>query len=234
MIKNIGQILLFSATFPDDVVKYATQFCPQANEIKLKRDELTVGGISQMYMDCSNDEEKYSTLAHLYGLMTIGSSIIFVKRKDTATAIAMRLQQDGHQVLAIHSAFDGAERDATLEKFRSGQAKVLITTNVLARGIDVSTVSMVINYDIPMKGRMDDQPDPETYLHRIGRTGRFGRVGVSISFVFDYKSYSALQKIATHYNIDLIKLDQNNWEGTEETVQRVIKSSRAGTNLKMS
>ena len=79
MLPNIQQILLFSATFPDEVLSYATQFCPRANEIRLKRDELTVGGIKQMFMDCPSGDGKYENLAHLYGLMTIGSSIIFVK-----------------------------------------------------------------------------------------------------------------------------------------------------------
>jgi len=233
MIPKIDQILLFSATFPDEVMTYAQQFSPGAAEIKLKRDELTVGGIKQMYMDCPSDEGKYDILAQLYGLMTIGSSIIFVKKRETASRIAERLTADGHKVVAIHGAFDGNDRDNILEQFRSGQAKVLITTNVLARGIDVSSVSMVINYDIPMKGRMDDSPDPETYLHRIGRTGRFGRVGVSISFVFDRKSFNALAEIAKHYNIDLIRLDQDDWDKTEHIVKTVIKSSRAGTNLQI-
>jgi ATP-dependent RNA helicase DDX19/DBP5 len=91
---------------------------------------------------------------------------------------------------------------------------------------------MVINYDIPMKGRSDDEPDPETYLHRIGRTGRFGRVGVSISFVFDRRSFKALSDIAKHYSIDLVRLDTDDWEYTEKVVKDIIKSSRAGTNLK--
>ena len=86
---------------------------------------------------------------------------------------------------------------------------------------------MVINYDIPMKGPGDREPDPETYLHRIGRTGRFGRVGVSISFVYDHKSYNALTEIATHYGIDLIQLSPEDWDQTEKKVQEVIKSSRA-------
>jgi ATP-dependent RNA helicase DDX19/DBP5 len=111
------------------------------------------------------------------------------------------LTADGHKVVALHGAYEGQDRDTVLEEFRAGRAKVLITTNVLARGIDVQSVSMVINYDIPMKGRMDSEPDPETYLHRIGRTGRFGRVGVSISFVFDKKSFLALDHIAKHYGM---------------------------------
>ncbi|KUJ18020.1 ATP-dependent RNA helicase-like protein dbp5 [Mollisia scopiformis] len=232
MVPRVQQVLLFSATFPDAVMGFANQFCPNANEIKLRRDELTVSGITQMYMDCEGDEGKYDVLAALYGLLTVGSSIIFCKRKDTASGIADRLRKAGHEVLAVHSAFDGAERDEIVRKFRDGEGKVLITTNVLARGIDVSTVSMVINYDIPMKGRNDSEPDPETYLHRIGRTGRFGRVGVSISFVFDRSSYQALLQIAQHFGIDLVRLDKDDWEQTETTVKRVIRSSRAGTNLK--
>lgn len=135
-------------------------------------------------------------------------------------------------MVAIHGGFEGSERDEIIESFRQGNAKVLITTNVLARGIDVQSVSMVINYDIPMNPKNDSQPDAETYLHRIGRTGRFGRVGVSISFVFDRKSFQALSDIAKHYGIDLVRLDQNDWDKTEEIVKNVIKSSRAGTNLK--
>lgn len=139
---------------------------------------------------------------------------------------------DGHNVVAVHGAYEGGERDAILEKFRLGEAKVLITTNVLARGIDVQSVSMVINYDIPMKGRSDSEADAETYLHRIGRTGRFGRVGVSISFVFDRKSYTALSSISQHYGIELIRLDTEDWDTTEKVVKGVIKSSRAGANFK--
>jgi len=134
---------------------------------------------------------------------------------------------DGHKVSALHGAFEGADRDKLLDEFRTGKTKVLITTNVLARGIDVSSVSMVINYDIPMKGRGDLQPDPETYLHRIGRTGRFGRIGVSISFVYDKRSFEALRYIAELYQIDLVQLDPQDWDFTEDQVQKVIKSNRA-------
>jgi len=139
--------------------------------------------------------------------------------------------KQGHAVAHIHGAFEANDRDRILEQFRKGEAKVLITTNVLARGIDVSTVSMVINYDIPM---LPDNrtPDLETYLHRIGRTGRFGRVGVSISFVNDRQSYEALKSISDQYNIDLVQLSVTDWNETEEVVQRVIKSSRAGPNMK--
>lgn len=147
--------------------------------------------------------------------------------RESASEIQRRMEADGHRVSALHGAFEGSERDALLQDFRSGKSKVLITTNVLARGIDVSSVSMVINYDIPMKGRGDAAPDPETYLHRIGRTGRFGRIGVSISFVYDKKSFMALSEIATLYGIDLVQLSPDDWDDTEKRVQNVIKSNRA-------
>ncbi|KAK1831582.1 ATP-dependent RNA helicase DBP5 [Podospora conica] len=220
------QILLFSATFPDRVMAYAERYAPNANQMKLKQQDLTVKGISQMYMDCPSQDVKYDILCKLYGLMTIGSSVIFVRTRDSATEIQKRMEADGHRVSALHGAHEGAERDALLDDFRSGRSKVLITTNVLARGIDVSSVSMVINYDIPMKGT-SNEPDAETYLHRIGRTGRFGRVGVSISFVYDRKSFDALSQIAEHYGIDLIQLSPEDWDFTEKKVQDVIKSTRA-------
>ncbi|ORY68830.1 P-loop containing nucleoside triphosphate hydrolase protein [Pseudomassariella vexata] len=227
MLPPTIQILLFSATFPDVVLRYATNFAPQANQIKLKVQELTVRGISQMFMDCPSEVEKYSILCSLYGLMNIGSSIIFVKTRESASEIQKRMEADGHKVTALHGAFEGSSRDALLDEFRQGRSKVLITTNVLARGIDVSSVSMVINYDVPMKGPGEREADPETYLHRIGRTGRFGRVGVSITFIYDKKSYEALQYIAAKYDIDLIRLVPDDWDNTEKKVQRVIKSSRA-------
>ncbi|KAK7922983.1 ATP-dependent RNA helicase DBP5 [Apiospora marii] len=227
MLPPSVQILLFSATFPDGVVKYAEKFAPHANQIKLKVQELTVRGISQMFMDCPDESQKYGILCQLYGLMQIGSSIIFVKTRESANEIMKRMVADGHKVTALHGAFEGGERDALIDEFRSGRTKVLITTNVLARGIDVSSVSMVINYDVPMKGPGEREPDPETYLHRIGRTGRFGRVGVSITFIYDKKSFDFLQQIATKYEIDLIRLVPDDWDTTEKEVQRVIKSSRA-------
>ncbi|KAI1465921.1 DEAD-domain-containing protein [Daldinia caldariorum] len=227
MLPQNIQILLFSATFPEKVMKYAMSFAPNANMIKLKVQELTVKGISQMYMDCPSESDKYDILCKLYGLMNIGSSIIFVKTRESATQIQQKMTNDGHKVSVLHGAYEGSARDALLEEFRTGKSKVLITTNVLARGIDVSTVSMVINYDIPMKGVGDSMHDTETYLHRIGRTGRFGRVGVSITFISDKKSFDALNAIAHDLEIDLVALKPDDWDETEAQVQRVIKSSRA-------
>lgn len=134
------QVVLFSATFPQEVLRYADMFAPQANKLTLKHEELTVDGIKQFFFDCDSDEHKYQVLVKFYGLMTISSSIIFVKRRDTAAEIERRMIADGHQVAQLSGALEGPDRDKIIDKFRSGEAKVLITTNVLARGIDVQTV----------------------------------------------------------------------------------------------
>lgn len=120
--------------------------------------------------------------------------------------ICERMMDCGHKVVCLHSQLDnpGPARDAVIDAFRFGKAKVLITTNVLARGIDVATVSMVVNYDLPTA--VGGVPDPQTYLHRIGRTGRFGRVGVSISFVHDHRSWMDLCAIADYFNVPLMRV----------------------------
>ncbi|KAI9730830.1 MAG: RNA helicase required for poly(A+) mRNA export [Cirrosporium novae-zelandiae] len=231
MIPKQIQIVLFSATFPDRVVDYARRFAPNANQLTLRHEELTVEGIKQLYIDCQNDQDKYETLVRLYGLLTIGSSIIFVQRRDTALEIEKRMTKEGHQVACLTGGFEGVQRDEVIDSFRNGSAKVLITTNVLARGIDVSTVSMVINYDIPIGQR--GEPDAQTYLHRIGRTGRFGRVGVSISFVHDKTSWMALKKIAEYFSVQITRLETDDWDNVEDTIKEVIKSSRAGQNFQV-
>ncbi|KAF2397739.1 ATP-dependent RNA helicase DBP5 [Trichodelitschia bisporula] len=223
------QVTLFSATFPDEVLGFADIFAPKANKITLKRDELTVDGIKQFFFDCESEEEKYDVLLKFYGLLTISSSIVFCKRRDTAMEIERRMVADGHQVAHLSGALEGSERDVVIDRFRSGAAKVLITTNVLARGIDVSLVTMVVNYDIP---EANGKADFETYLHRIGRTGRFGRVGVAINLVSDKRQWLMLRDIAEHFGIKPEPLKTDDWDNVEETVKRVIKSRRAGKTTK--
>ena len=221
--KNV-QTVLFSATFPPQVLKFAGVFAPNANELTLEVENLTVKGIKQMYLDCNSDEEKYNALVKFYGLMTIASSIIFVKRRDTAAEIERRMTSEGHRVASLTGALEGAARDEVFQKFRNGEAKVLITTNVLARGIDVQTVTMVINYDIPETA--DRKPDYETYLHRIGRTGRFGRTGAALSFVHDRKSYQDLKSICDHFGVQPTKLDTSDWDEVERLLKAIMKNSR--------
>lgn len=216
------QLVLFSATFPDEVRRYAEKFVPNANSLELKHEELNVDAITQLYMDCADENEKFKNLCEFYGLMTIASSIIFVQRKDTADKLYMRMKQEGHAVSVLHGSLESSERDRLIDDFREGRSKVLITTNVLARGIDIPSVTMVVNYDMPFD--KNDRPDPSTYLHRIGRTGRFGRRGVSISFIDSKKSYECLQSISKYFGgIEMKKLPNDDWDEIEEIVKKAFK-----------
>ncbi|GEQ71816.1 hypothetical protein JCM33374_g5502 [Metschnikowia sp. JCM 33374] len=217
------QLVLFSATFPTEVRAYAEKFVPNANSLELKQEELNVDGIKQLYMDCDSVNHKFEMLCGLYGLLTIGSSIIFVETKATADRLTKMMTQEGHKVSVLHGGQDNQDRDRHIDDFREGRSKVLITTNVLARGIDIASVSMVVNYDLPLDA--NGKPDPSTYLHRIGRTGRFGRVGVSVSFVHDKKSFAALQAIMDYFgNVEMTKLPTDDWDEVEKIVKKVIKN----------
>lgn len=128
------------------------------------------------------------------------------QRRETADKIHRRMVNHGHKVACLHSQLEnaGPARDTIIDDFRFGKTKVLITTNVLARGLDVATVSMVVNYDLPTDAY--GAPDPQTYLHRIGRTGRFGRVGVSISFVHNRQSWLDLCAIASYFEVPMLRV----------------------------
>lgn len=154
--------------------------------------------------------------------------------RETASRLEQRMTSEGHKVVSLSGGLDGATRDTIIDAFRMGHAKVLITTNVLARGIDVQSVSMVINYDVPMCPDPVTKvfmPDPQTYLHRIGRTGRFGRVGVAVTFVSNRQDWEALMVIQQYFGAQMTKVATDDWDELEETVTKIIKSSRSGSNF---
>ena len=140
---------------------------------------------------------------------------------------------EGHKVVSLTGGYEGAQRDVIIDSFRTGHAKVLITTNVLARGIDVQAVSMVVNYDVPDKfvGHGRFVADPQTYLHRIGRTGRFGRVGVAVTFISNRDEWLKLMEIQKYFGTTMTKVSTEDWDELEDQVTRIIKSSRAGSNF---
>ncbi|TIA89897.1 hypothetical protein E3P99_01808 [Wallemia hederae] len=221
LITSKPQILLFSATFPDVVRNFAAKFAPAANEIRLKQEELSVEGIKQFYMDCDNLEHKFKVLVELYELMTVGQSIIFVHRRDTADEIARRMTSEGHTVVSLHGKQESSERDLTIDSFREGKTKVLITTNVIARGIDISQVNMVINYDMPKTA--SGEPDSETYLHRIGRTGRFGRKGIAVNFIHDPESWKVMNAIEIALKKEIIKVETQDFDAMEAIIKKELK-----------
>ncbi|WOO81524.1 ATP-dependent RNA helicase DBP5 [Vanrija pseudolonga] len=224
------QHVLFSATFPDHVRTFAQLFAPNANHIYLKQEEVTVDAIKQLYLVCDNEEGKFEALSRLYDSMTIGQSIVFVKRRTTADDIANRLISEGHAVASLHGEKDHANRDETLDGFRNGKTKVLITTNVLSRGIDIQQVNMVVNYDIPTIGPdSNSQPDLETYIHRIGRTGRFGRKGCSVTFVHDQRSQDEVNEIMELTGRPMKKIDASN-EDDLDKLDKALKAAMKGPN----
>lgn len=224
------QIILFSATFPDHVRSFASKFAPNANKIELQKNELSVEGIRQFYMDCKNEDQKYDILVSLYKLLTIGQSIIFCQHRHTADRISQRMTAEGHKVASLHGAKDGAERDAIIDNFREGREKVLITTNVVARGIDILQVNMVVNYDLPLMSERDNygnkadmRPDIETYIHRIGRTGRFGRKGISINFVHDKRTWEQMHQIEVALGREIARIETTDLDTMEEQMKKHLK-----------
>lgn len=216
------QILLFSATFDAQVRNFAKAIASNAVEIAVKTEELSLDSIKQYWMNCANENDKYVTLTNIFGLLEIGQSIIFVHTVATAKELANRMRKDGYTVSLLHGKdMLPQERDKVMEDFRQGKTTVLITTNVLARGIDVLSVTLVVNFDVPLNkfGR----PDPETYIHRIGRSGRFGRKGVAINLVYNDKSRRDLEAIAKHFAKKIDELPTNDLEKTSEIVQAALK-----------
>ncbi|KAJ3414834.1 U3 snoRNP protein [Chytridiales sp. JEL 0842] len=220
MMPKTCQVVLFSATFTDQLRAFAAKFAPNANMISLRQEELSVDTIRQLYMDCKNEDHKVDVLMAIYGLLTIGQSIIFVRRRDKAEMLARVMNEQGHSVTLLHGAQDAAVRDQMIDDFRDGKSKVLITTNVLARGIDILQVNLVINYDMPLDSQ--NMPDPETYLHRIGRTGRFGRTGVSINFVHDQRSYEEMKAIETHFGREIKRIPTEDYMQIESMLKKAV------------
>uniref|UniRef100_A0A8C9JTZ2 RNA helicase n=1 Tax=Panthera tigris altaica TaxID=74533 RepID=A0A8C9JTZ2_PANTA len=214
MLPRNCQMLLFSATFEDSVWKFAQKVVPDPNIIKLKREEETLDTIKQYYVLCSNRDEKFQALCNLYGAITIAQAMIFCHTRKTASWLAAELSKEGHQVALLSGEMMVEQRAAVIERFREGKEKVLVTTNVCARGIDVEQVSVVINFDLPVD--KDGNPDNETYLHRIGRTGRFGKRGLAVNMVDSKHSMNILNRIQEHFNKKIERLDTDDLDEIEK------------------
>lgn len=162
---------------------------------------LVLDVIKQVWIDTASvPGGKNSVLKDIYAFLTIQQSIVFVGTKASADEVTRVMTQSGFEVSTLHSDLEGPDRDAVMARFRTGQSKVLITTNVLARGVDVPSVAVVVNYDIPTERRGRSLiPDHATYLHRIGRTGRFNRAGTAITFVHGQADYELLRQIENVY-----------------------------------
>jgi translation initiation factor 4A len=169
------QVNLLSATMPVDVLEVTKKFMRDPVRILVKRDELTLEGIKQFYINVDKEEWKLDTLCDLYETVTITQAVIFCNTRRKVDWLTEKMHEREFTVSAMHADMEQGQREVIMKEFRSGSSRVLITTDLLARGIDVQQVSLVINYDLPS--------NRENYIHRIGRGGRFGRKGVAINFV---------------------------------------------------
>ena len=169
------QVSLFSATLPDTIHAITENFMRNPVKILVKADQLTLEGINQYYIGLENDSQKYDALKDLYDVLSLSQCIIYCNSIRRVQELYEAMKTDSFPVCHIHSNMDKNERQENYNKFRSGSMRVLISSNVTARGIDIQQVSTVINFDIPK--------DTHTYLHRIGRSGRWGRKGTGINFV---------------------------------------------------
>jgi len=166
---------LFSATMPPEALEITQRFMNKPVRILVKRDELTLDGIKQFYIAVEREEWKLDTLCDLYDTLNITQAVIFCNTRRKVDWLTDKMRSREFTVSCTHSEISQKERKVILDEFRTGSSRVLITTDLLARGIDVQQVSLVINYDLPR--------NTENYIHRIGRSGRFGRKGVAINFV---------------------------------------------------
>jgi superfamily II DNA/RNA helicase len=171
------QINLYSATLPDDLMSLTNKFMNNPVQILVEAEKLSLEGIKQYYVDVTREQWKFDTLIDLYKSLKISQSIIFVNTIEKCIYLYDRLTENNHTVSMIHGQLTPNERNDVMKQFRIGHCRILIATDILARGIDVQHVNMVINYDLPVKH--------ESYLHRIGRSGRYGRKGTAINLIID-------------------------------------------------
>jgi len=194
------QCTIFSATMPLEVLEVTQKFMRDPIKILVKKDELTLEGIKQFYIAIEREEWKFETLCDLYSTLTITQAIIYCNTRRKVDWLTQKMQEKDFTVSSMHGDLDQRERDTIMREFRSGSSRVLITTDLLARGIDVQQVSLVINYDLPN--------NRENYIHRIGRSGRFGRKGVSINFIVQ-ADVRYMKDIEQFYNTQIEEMPAN-------------------------
>ena len=196
-LSNNVQVALFSATMPSSLFSLTENFMHDPVKIIVKTEQLTLEGIKQYYVNLEDDSQKYDTLKDLFSKFSVSQCIIYCNSVRRVSDLYDAMSQDGYPVCQIHSNLDKADRMKNYESFRSGINRVLISSNVTARGIDIQQVSTVINFDVP-KCR-------NTYLHRIGRSGRWGRKGTAINFI-TRRDYKNLKEIESFYCTEINEL----------------------------
>jgi translation initiation factor 4A len=194
------QIALFSATWTKDSEEISKKFMTSPARIMLQKENLTLEGIKQYKILLKKEEFKFGVLLDIYQALSLKQTIIYCNNKKKVEDLALNLTEHKMSMTVLHGDMSQTEREKIMTEFHKGSVRILITTDLLARGIDVQQLSLVINYDIPN--------NRENYIHRIGRTGRFGRKGVALNFVTE-KEESLLKDIETFYNTVVQDLPDN-------------------------
>ncbi|XP_058772009.1 eukaryotic initiation factor 4A-3-like [Vicia villosa] len=194
------QVVLISATLPHDVLEMTNKFMDDPVRVLVKRDELTLERIKQYFVEVEREEWKFDTLCDLYDTLTISQAVIFCNTKQKVDWLSKQMYNNNFTVSSMHGDMPQRERDAIMKEFRAGTTRLLITTDVWARGLDVQQVCTVINYDLPN--------NRELYIHRIGRSGRFGRKGVALNFVKSHE-VTIMRDIEQYYSTQIEELPMN-------------------------
>ena len=194
------QVCLFSATMPSECVEITHKFMRDPIRILVKTEEVTLDGIRQYYIDVVQDNYKYEILCDLYKTISVSQTIIFCRTKQRVEMLQQQLNDNNYAVSSIHSDLTTQERETIIHNFKNGDSRILIATDLIARGIDIQQVSLVINYDLPR--------DKENYVHRIGRGGRFGRKSVAINFL-TRDDVNFMREIEKFYCIEVNELPAN-------------------------
>ena len=191
------RVALFSATMPPEVIECANTVLNNPVRILINPEQVTLEGIKQYYVDLARDDWKYEALCDIYKQLNINQAIIYCNKRQRAEWLASKMKEEGFTLECIHGEMDVGERRSRMEDFRKGVVRVLISTDLLARGIDVQQVSLVINFEMPTQ--------KENYIHRIGRSGRYGRKGVAINLVTP-DEMAKLRDIERHYGTTISTL----------------------------
>ena len=197
---NSTRLALFSATMPDNVLEIAEKYLSNPVRILLPPDEVTLKGIKQYYVELEREDWKLPVLLDLYQQIAVNQALIYVNKRQKAEWLAKQLAQHGFTLEYIHGEMEVGERKKRMNDFRSGSVRVLISTDLLARGIDVQQVSLVVNYELPVQR--------ENYVHRIGRSGRYGKKGVAINLVYGDEK-NMLKEIEKHYTTQIEELPED-------------------------
>lgn len=194
------QILLYSATLPGEILELTKHFMNNPESILVNKEQLTLEGIRQFYIQLDEYKWKFDVLFDLYETISVTQSIIYINSKNLLTNLYQKLTSDNYPVSYIHGDMTQIERETNLNNFKNGVTRILLSTDLLSRGIDIQQLSLVINFDLPR--------DKETYIHRIGRSGRYGRKGVSINLVTN-DELVYMKEIETFYNTKVEVMPKN-------------------------